>query len=172
MALIETGVRLGELLRLEWRDVDVQAGKIVLRTTKAKRPRVLTMSSRLLAVLGERLRSRTRPMKGPDFVFPGATGLDGNINWKYRKALPAAVKALGLPHLRIHDLRHLHAINLVRAGTDLPTVQNVLGHTSLISTLRYAEYSDGSASVRVAQTLDRLHAEVEERKRKAASPNG
>ena len=51
------------------------------------------------------------------------------------------------------------AINLVRAGVDLPTVQAHLGHLHLVSTLRYAAYADETASGRAARVLDRLHGE-------------
>ena len=58
--------------------------------------------------------------------------------------------------VRLHDLRHLAAINLVRAGMDLPTIQAHLGHKHLTSTLRYAAYADRTARARAAKALDEL----------------
>ena len=77
--------------------------------------------------------------------------------------LQACRGAIGRPELRIHDLRHLAAINLVRAGLDLPSVQTVLGHTTLISTLRYAAYSDNNAPMRAAALLDHVRSAQEAR---------
>jgi|GEM_PF-2213887 len=62
--------------------------------------------------------------------------------------------------MRIHDLRHLHAVNLVRLGLDLPAVQAVLGHTTLISTLRNAECADGTAARRAVGMLDAMHTQT------------
>ena len=58
--------------------------------------------------------------------------------------------------INFDDLRHLAAINLIRAGVDLPTIQAHLGHKHLISTLRYTAYADQTASARAAEALDRF----------------
>lgn len=60
--------------------------------------------------------------------------------------------------MRIHDLRHTYAVDLVRVGVDLLTVQIVLGRAALISTLRYAEYAHGNAARRTVGGCDAMHA--------------
>jgi len=155
---LETGMRLGELLRLDWRDVDLSAGTLQIRESKAKRPRLLFLSLRLRQGLTEAAQGRVRPLRGADTVFRGAALPGGLMNKHWRIAFKKAAAAIGHPDLRIHDLRHLAAINLVRAGVDLPTVQAFLGHGSLLSTLRYAAYADESAASRAARALDRINA--------------
>jgi integrase len=54
---------------------------------------------------------------------------------------PLAREACGLPHVRLHDLRHTAATEMVNAGVDLATVGKVLGHKSGASTRRYAHHS-------------------------------
>lgn len=86
----------------------------------------------------------------------------GDLRWRWRRAFKEAAAAIGHPALRVHDLRHLAAINLVRAGLDLPSVQAHLGHKHLISTLRYAAYADATASARAARLQDDLFGEPDE----------
>lgn len=155
VAALDTGARLGALLRLTWVDVDTEQGVLLLRSTKSGRPRVVRLSRRLIALF--------RPLGEADVsaahrrVFHEAIGADGCLRWTWRKAFKQAARAIGHPDLRVHDLRHLAAINLVRAGVDLPTVQAHLGHRHLVSTLRYAAYADESASARAIRALDRIH---------------
>ena len=106
-------------------------------------------------------RPPTCPPDTPDGepVFANAVGRDGNLLWSWRRSFKKAAAGIGQPGLRVHDLRHLAAINLVRAGVDLPTVQAHLGHRHLVSTLRYAACADETASARAARTLDRIHGE-------------
>jgi integrase len=73
----------------------------------------------------------------------------------YRVYQDACAK-VGYPDLRFHDLRHLTAINLIRAGLDLVSIKTTLGHASLQSTMRYAEHADDTAASRAASLLDRL----------------
>ena len=97
-------------------------------------------------------------MKGADRVFPGATRRGNLLNEVWRRTYKSATVKIGHGRLRFHDLRHLTAINLIRAGLDLPAIQAVLGHRSLVSTLRYASYADDSAATRAADLLDRVQA--------------
>jgi integrase len=154
LLLVESGLRLSEATRLEWPDVDFDLGAIHIRISKAKRPRTVAMTSALRKALFELFQGRTLPISGNQQVFPGAMGEDNNLRYLWRRPFKQAASAIGVPRLRVHDLRHLHAIALVRRNVDLPTVQAVLGHSSLLSTLRYAEYADDSAAFRAARALD------------------
>lgn len=58
--------------------------------------------------------------------------------WTASKATKAALRAVGLGHARLHDLRHSAASEMINAGVDLYTVGGVLGHKSAVSTARYA----------------------------------
>lgn len=156
---LDSGMRLGEILALGWRDVDWERGALLIRRTKSHRPRLVRMTRRVQRALRA---AATKALAGPR-VFEAAIGADGALRWAWRRSFKRAAAGIGQPDLRIHDLRHLAAINLVRAGVDLPTVQAHLGHRHLASTLRYAAYADETASARAARVLDRLHGEDEDR---------
>lgn len=87
-----------------------------------------------------------------DRVFPGEGG--GPLGQTtIRKALDRALVRAGLPHIRVHDLRHTAATALLRAGGSLRDVQELLGHSS------YALTADVYAHIRDDQrkaTADRL----------------
>jgi site-specific recombinase XerD len=58
--------------------------------------------------------------------------------WTASKATKAALRRVGLGHVRLHDLRHSAASEMVNGGIDLYTIGGVLGHKSQVSTARYA----------------------------------
>ena len=101
-------------------------------------------------------------MPGDARVFEAAAGPKDRLRTTWRKVFKRAAASIGHPRLRVYDLRHLTAINLVRVGIDLPTIQAHLGHKHLVSTLRYAAYADRSASDRAAKALDKLFGSLEE----------
>lgn len=156
MVLLDTGLRLGEALDLEWQDIDLVAGTLHVRRSKAKRPRLVGLPQRLRLELKALSAAAGGEPRG--HVYRAARATHFTLRCSWRNAFKRAAAAIGYPRMRIHDLRHLHAVNLVRVGVDLPTVQTVLGHTTLISTLRYAEYADGSAARRAVGALDAMHA--------------
>jgi integrase len=161
LTALDSGARLGELLRLRWSDVDLERGALLVRRSKSGRPRIVRASRRLARALAEAARALGGAAVGERAVFAAAVGADGALRWSWRRSFKRAAASIGHPRLRIHDLRHLAAINLVRAGVDLPTVQAHLGHRHLVSTLRYAAYADETASARAARALDRLHEEAD-----------
>ncbi len=159
VTLLDTGARLSEMIRLEWTDIDLQAGTILIREAKSGRPRVLRATARVQSLLRRLESERTVPLRGGARVFAAAQYPNEELKQSHREAFKQAAAEVGRPKLRIHDLRHLAAINLVRAGMDLPSIKSYLGHRNLISTLRYAEYADDTAATRAARLLDTLHAE-------------
>jgi integrase len=170
VAALETGARLGELLRLRRADIDLPQKVLQIAESKSGRPRLVRMSLRLETTLHALLQGDASPPTG--LLFADAVGADGKLRWRWRRVFKRAAASIGVPELRIHDLRHLHAVALVRAGIDLPTVQAQLGHRHLVSTLRYAAYADESASARAARALDALRNGREERRQHGVGTHG
>lgn len=123
---INTGMRRGEILNLKWRDVSIENRIIRVAASKSGRPREIPMNGIVVRMFS----SMTR--KG-DVIFP----IDG-----FRRSWTKAVKTAGVEDLHFHDLRHECASQLVMSGADLKTVQEILGHSSLIMTQRYAHLND------------------------------
>ncbi len=142
---VHTGMRAGELLGLQWSQVNYEQGIITLQDTKNHERRDIPMS--------ETVRSTLKGLKreGP-FVFCDEQGKRfGRIQTSFRTAL----RKSGIEDFRFHDLRHCFASTLVMAGEDLNTVRELLGHKDLTMTLRYAHLSPDHKT-RAINVLDRV----------------
>lgn len=142
-----TGLRLGELLALCWRDVDFTGSVVRVRasysakaltTPKSGKVRAVPLApdvASALAALGTR-----RDWVGDDnLVFAGTTGtfLDGSA---LRQRYKAALQRAGLRPLRFHDLRHTFGTRMI-AKADIRRVQEWMGHADIQTTMRYLHYA-------------------------------
>ncbi|MDQ3347146.1 MAG: site-specific integrase [Acidobacteriota bacterium] len=137
IAALETCARRGELLGVQWQEVDLQRHRMRLlaRNTKNGKERVIPISTRLLAVLEMATVGPNGVQHGPeDFVFGDATGrriASPKTAWR------ATCRRAGITGLRFHDLRHEAGSRLVEAGWPLHYVQAMLGHSNLKQTSIY-----------------------------------
>lgn len=130
--LLNTGARRGEALALRWRDVDFERGLVRLLTTKrATKGRPATARFIPINATCRELLEGMGPGKADARVF--AVSAD-NLRRKFERVCELA----GIGHCRIHDLRHTFASHLAMNGTPLNTIRELLGHSSLDMTLRYA----------------------------------
>lgn len=160
MVAYGAGLRVSEVCGLHVRDVDSKAGVLHVRGTKRNRDRDAILSPRLL----EELRSywrRCRP-PGPE-LFPGRAGVGTTLTRAaVHKAMRAALEKIGLSRARTgrrispHTLRHSFATHMLEQGTDLRTLQVLLGHAAISSTTRYVHLSTARIAS-VKSPLDRLH---------------
>jgi site-specific recombinase XerD len=127
------GLRVSELTHLRLTDIDSARSLLWVRHGKGNKDRAVPLPELLLGELREYWRER-RPT---DWLFPGPTGRPLNIA-TLQRAFQLARRVVGLPErVTIHTLRHCYATHLLEAGTDLPTLQGLLGHSQLSTTLRY-----------------------------------
>lgn len=141
VVLIRVGLRLGELQRLRWPDVDMRRNLILVHESKNGERRSVPLTDDALEELRQWARVRRLD---DDRVFPSA----GNWHRAWYAALERA-EADGGPILgedgervRTHDLRHTCASLLIQSGSDLATVAAVLGHKQIEVTRRYAHLSE------------------------------
>jgi integrase len=146
LCALRTGMRLGELLALEWGDVDFRGGFIEIRrgyvrgqitTPKNGKARRVDMSKQLAETLKALLVERKKEAlsKGwrevPEQVFVNEQGgIIHEANLRNRVFFKALIKA-GLRRVRIHDLRHTFASMLIQNGESLAYVKDQLGHSSI-----------------------------------------
>jgi integrase len=146
LCALRTGMRLGELRGLEWGDLDFQSGFIEVRrayvkgqitTPKNHKVRRVDMSPQLAETLKELRTERKREAlaKGwsevPERVFVNEAGqVIDEWNLRARVFYKALTKA-GLRRIRIHDLRHTYASQLIQNGESLAYVRDQLGHKSI-----------------------------------------
>jgi integrase len=132
MFLLLTGARRNEVLHLVWTELDMDKATWTLpvERNKAKRVKKTPLSLEAMAIL---LKYKDN---GSDYVFPNPeTGKPfKHIFWTWDKIR----KDAGLPDMRGHDLRHVHASILVNSGCSLYEVSKLLGHSNLSITERYA----------------------------------
>jgi integrase len=134
--LILTGARRGEVLGLEWEDLDLDIGiwnRPPHKSKDRKKKRVPLSNEALLLLLS------MRETAGSRFLFPTSTGThmsDLNRPWRWLRS------EVELPDLRIHDLRHSFASILVSSGETLETIGKLLGHSQHQTTMRYAHLMD------------------------------
>jgi integrase len=118
-----TGCRKGEAGQIEWRDVDFDAGEIIIRGdpetgTKNWELRRVPLTPDARALL-QRVRSE-RPREPLDAKVFAVR--------ECQKALDRACKKVGTDRITHHDLRHLFATRCIESGVDIPTVSRWLGH--------------------------------------------
>jgi integrase len=142
-----TGLRMGELIALRWRDIDQPGSTIRVRasysagaltTPKSGKVRAVPLAPDVAHALAG-LRTRTY-LTGPDDpVFIGDSGsyLDGSA---LRRRYKAALHRAGLRALRFHDLRHTFGTRVI-AHADIRRVQEWMGHADIQTTMRYLHYA-------------------------------
>ena len=151
--LYGAGLRVGELRRLQIADIDSQSMVIHVREAKCRRARDAILSPRMLAVLRAHYAS-SRPT-GP-YIFPGYRAEAPLSRNAVSKAMNNAARNAGLTiHIYPHLLRHAFATHLLEDGVDLRTVQVLLGHSCIQSTMTYLHVSEARRQA-VHSPLDAL----------------
>jgi integrase len=133
--LLLTGARKRELLDSRWEDFDLERREWRIPMTKSGKPRKVPLSMTAIGVL------KTVP-RFPDcpYVVPNPSTLQPFKSiWG---GWSGARIAAGLPHLRLHDLRHSFASALVNSGRSIYEVQKLLGHSKVTTTERYSHLSN------------------------------
>ena len=125
-----TGIRRGEVFKLEWRDVDFERALLTLRDPKGGPTQVLPLSQEALDVLHSVERGSS------PYLFPGK---DGQQRTDFKGPWMRIRKAAGLPEgFRFQGLRHNFASTLISNGVDLAVVGKLLTHKQAQTTMRYA----------------------------------
>lgn len=137
VALLDTACRVGEVLSLQWKDVNLERREILIEAIKAKTrtARIVPISTRLKGVLEMRRLNPAGKEFGPEaYVFGNEVGERvGSI----REAWETARDAVGLTGLQLRDLRHEAGSRFDEAGVPTNYVSKLLGHTNLTTTSRY-----------------------------------
>jgi integrase len=174
---LTTGMRLGELLALRWRDVDLERGVLQVRATlqrtrdgytfaepKTERSRRQVVLSPLAAealrahrlrLLEERLRLG-EAWEDHDLVFPNEVGRPLDPANVTHRSFQRILRRAGLPHIRFHDLRHTTATLLLGQGVHPKVVADMLGHSTISITLDLYSHSTPALHRQAALALEAL----------------
>ena len=134
---LNTGARKNELLQLKFRSVDLQRKILTIeaQTTKTGKRRYLPINKAATAVIERRRAYRDQNCPDSPWVFAKRGG--GRMKYP-DNAFRIAVANAGLEDFTVHDLRHTFASWLVTEGVELIKVRDLLGHSSIRMTERYA----------------------------------
>ena len=146
---INTGLRQGELFHLRWGSVDLKLANLTVSGGNAKsgKTRHLPLNDEALKAL-KQWRTQQDDITG--LVFPSLDGKPfDNVNRAWHSVLAAAK----IEKFRWHDIRHHFASRLVMVGVDLNTVRELLGHSDIKMTLRYAHLAPEHKAAAVAKLL-------------------
>ena len=133
--LILTGARKREVLDSKWKDFDMPRRTWRIPLPKSGKARHVPLSDGVLAILRELPQRSDVP-----YVFANQKTLEPYAS--IFNSWNTARKRANLPDVRVHDLRHLFASMLINQGRSLYEVQNILGHTQVKTTQRYAHLSN------------------------------
>ena len=145
---LNTGMRKGEILALQWTQVDFANRLILVQNGKTDgSERRIPMNDTVFGLL-----SKLQTNGQGHLVFPSGRK-NGEKLRDFKTAYQKAVIIAKLAKIRFHDLRHTFATRLLRIGVDLITVQKLLGHVKITTTARYT-HALADAKIEAVRRLD------------------
>jgi integrase/recombinase XerC len=139
--LYSTGLRVSELVGLNWRDIDEELGMVMVRSGKGNKDRLVPVGEPALDAL--KAWRRVMPIawepNGPVIVnLRGGRLTTRSVEMILKQRIEAAAVSAGITP---HGLRHCFATHMLGNGADLRSIQEMLGHASLATTQRYTHVS-------------------------------
>lgn len=145
------GLRVSEIVNMKLQDIDSSRMVIHVRQSKGRKDRQVMLSPRLLELLREYFK-QYRPKQ---WLFEGQGGEQYSMR-SIQLVLSAVKKKTGIKRKgSIHALRHSFATHLLESGTDLLSIKELLGHSSIKTTLTYTHVSRKTLS-KIQSPLDKL----------------
>jgi len=159
-----TGLRVGELLALRWKVVDLTAGTIRIcesvfhgqvQMPKSERSiRTIPIGPQARLLLEEHRRRFAANRKEEDLLFPNQVGGPHRENNLLERVLKPAAKAAGLGRVTWHQLRHIHASVLHDIGVPAKIAQQQLGHSTVETTLNFYTHAIPDTHRRAIESLE------------------
>ena len=148
---LSTGMRQAELMTLNWQDVNLKEGYLILHETKNGERRRVSLCGHGLELL--KYHNKLRRID-TNLLFPSPTIPSKPI--ELRKAFANAMKAANIENFKWHDLRHCTASYLAMNGASMAEIAEVLGHKTLAMVKRYSHLSDSHVSNVVASMNEKI----------------
>lgn len=140
---LNTGIRRGEQFSLLRENVNLEQGILTVQGKSGRRHVPINSAAR--AALETLLERSTGPNVIPEYLKAG------RLDW--RRWLEDCIAWAKIPNFTWHDLRHTFASRLVMAGVDIRTVQELLGHKSILMTMRYAHLAPSHTKAAVEKIV-------------------
>jgi integrase/recombinase XerD len=138
MLIYSAGLRVGEAVRLKIADLDSKRRLIHLHGAKGKKDRYTVLADSVL----EQLRIYYRQYRPLEYLFEGGNGRTHIAERSVQNVFTRAIRKAGIrKDVSVHSLRHAFATHLLESGTDLRTIQELLGHSNIKTTEIYTHVS-------------------------------
>ena len=138
--MLQTGIRIGEIARLELSDINLETGQMRIGEYESQMERVVPLNQTAKRAVADYLKERGKNTKTPA-VFITKTGrplLVRNI----RSAIDRYFGIAGVEGAKVNDLRHTFIVHQLKAGVSLTRVAQLVGHKRVSTTERYLELLD------------------------------
>jgi len=145
------GLRVSEIINLKISNIDSKRMMIHVQNGKGKKDRMVPLSKRLLEIL----RIYFKAYQPKEYLFEGQAGGQYSAR-SLQEVLQAAKLRSRINKVgSIHMLRHSYATHLMDAGTDIRFIQDLLGHNSIRTTMRYTHVTNKQIA-KIGSPLDKL----------------
>ena len=162
---LTTGMRRGEILGLQWKDVNFSTGELHIRRQVVKKGaqtliskpktkssiRTLILPPDMLDILAEHKKNATCEWVFPSPVKEGEPRNPASLYGKFQKIL----KRAQCKKVRFHDLRHTFATMAIENGMDIKTLSAMIGHVSAETTLNIYSHITDTMQLQAAVKIDR-----------------
>jgi len=142
MTLLDTGARARELLAINLDDVDQVSGAVLIRQGKGRKPRSVFLGAKSRKALRSYLRHRHD--NNPALFITDEW--DRLTYWGLRMVITRIAKRAGAKVPSLHSFRRAFALNMLRAGADIYSIQKLMGHADLQVLRRYLKQTEGDLS--------------------------
>ena len=147
--LLDTGGRYSEIANIEWSSINLEDKSIRLWRPKVQNESVLYMTDRV-----HRILVRRNTDKNSGYVFTNRSG--GPRGYAGQSIRKAFIRS-GLKECTIHTLRHTHASRLIQNGMSVYEVKEILGHSDIKTTMRYAHLENRDISYKARDVINKLN---------------
>lgn len=153
-ALLDTGARASELCAMDIRDFDDVSGGILIRQGKGRKPRTVYLGKKSRKAVRQYLKLRQ-----DDSPALWVTDLKGRLTyWGLKDIIRRRSNQAGVEKPKVHDFRRAFALNMLRAGVDVYSLQILMGHADLQVLRRYLKQNeqDTEQAHRIGSPVDRM----------------
>lgn len=157
--LLDTGARYSEIAKIEWTSINLNERTIRLWRPKVRNESILYMTDRVYSILSRRFIINRSSL----YVFTNKKGGPRNT-----ATLPIrkAIKRAGIVGCTVHTFRHTHASRLIQNGLSIYEVKEILGHTDINTTLRYAHLEQREISSKARDIINKINCGIDKPKLK------
>ncbi len=155
------GLRLGEIVSLQWSDILIAEFKIHIKEAKGRKDRIVMLPFSIIGYL----ENYRQLYKGNTWVFEGQYKGEMYSPRTVQQVMQTAIVKAGLEKkASVHTLRHSFATHLLEAGTDIRYIQGLLGHSSINTTTIYTHLTN-KAVRKVQSPLDNMMNQVNDKRK-------